>query len=99
MAGRAIRNPNQTESVVTDAGEGISWSAHNRRPSILKQATELYEQGLTVRQVAGTLRISKTEAGRLRLRASDTGLLSSAVVEKPAMNGRRSTSMEARIIE
>lgn len=59
----------------TDAGDGIRWIAHDRRPSILKQASELFGEGLSVRQVAGALSISKTEAGRLRLRAADGGLL------------------------
>jgi hypothetical protein len=39
------------------------------------QAAQLFKDGLSVREVAGTLRISKTEAGRLRLRAVADGLL------------------------
>ena len=43
---------------------------------MLKRATELFAEGLTVREVAATLRISKGEAGRLRLRALADGILS-----------------------
>lgn len=43
---------------------------------MLKRATELFAEGLTVREVATTLRISKSEAGRLRLRALADGILS-----------------------
>ena len=50
--------------------DGLRWSAYDLRPPILKQATELFRDGHTVRQVAAALRVSKTEAGRLRLRAS-----------------------------
>ena len=57
---------------------------------MLKRATELFAEGLTVREVAATLRISKSEAGRLRLRALDAGLLGS--VEAP-MNGHDSVSL------
>jgi len=42
---------------------------------LLNQAAELFSEGMTVREVAATLRISKSEAGRLRLRASGDGLL------------------------
>ena len=35
----------------------------------LQRAAELFEAGLTVREVAANLRISKSEAGRLRLQA------------------------------
>ncbi len=62
------------ESFVASEREGARWSAHDLRPPIFKQAAELFREGLTVREVAVALRISKTEAGRLRLRASDEGL-------------------------
>lgn len=63
------------ETVVTDAGEVGRWSAHDLRPPIFEQAAELYGQGLSVRQVAASLGISKSEAGRLRLKAMDSGLI------------------------
>jgi hypothetical protein len=46
------------------------------KPPLLLQAAELFAEGLTVREVAATLRISKSEAGRLRLRALAEGLVS-----------------------
>ena len=42
---------------------------------MLNQAAELFSEGMTVREVAATLRISKSEAGRLRIRALEDGLL------------------------
>ena len=42
---------------------------------ILKRAAALFAYAMTVREVAATLRISKSEAGRLRARALDDGLL------------------------
>jgi hypothetical protein len=38
---------------------------------MLMRAAELFGEGLTVREVAATLRISKSEAGRLRIRAME----------------------------
>jgi hypothetical protein len=40
------------------------------------RAAELFSEGMTVREVATLLRISKSEAGRLRIRAIEDGLLS-----------------------
>ena len=54
------------ESFVADGCDGIRWSIADLIPPILKQATELFLDGPTVREVAATLRISKCEAGRLR---------------------------------
>jgi transposase-like protein len=42
---------------------------------MLMQAAELFREGMSVWQVAATLRISKSEAGRLRLRALTDGIL------------------------
>jgi hypothetical protein len=63
------------ESFVTDQGEGVRWSSRERSPPVLKQVAELFQDGLTVREVAAALKMSKTEAGRLRLRAMGEGLL------------------------
>jgi putative DNA primase/helicase len=63
------------EMITVDGKESIRWSAHDLRPPILMQAAELFRDGLSVREVAASLRISKSESGRLRLRASDDGLL------------------------
>jgi putative DNA primase/helicase len=59
------------ELVSADETDGVRWSDCDLRPPVLKQAAVLFQDGLTVREVASTLRISKTEAGRLRLRAAD----------------------------
>jgi len=71
----AISFEAKLESFVAEDRDGVRWSAHDLRPPIFKQAAELFREGFTVREVAATLRISKTEAGRIRLRASDEGLL------------------------
>jgi putative DNA primase/helicase len=63
------------ESFVADGWEGNRWSSRDLVPPILKRAAALFTEGLTVRDVAATLRISKTEAGRLRVQALDDGLL------------------------
>ena len=46
-----------------------------RRRPLLTEAASLFEDGQTVREVAAVLRISKSEAGRLRQRAVEEGLL------------------------
>jgi putative DNA primase/helicase len=58
-----------------DGHERIRWSARDLTPPLLKRAAEQFGEGLTVREVAAILRISKSEAGRLRTRAVDDGLL------------------------
>ncbi len=66
------------ECFVTDQDEGVRWSSRERCPPVLKQVAELFHDGLTVREVAAALKMSKTEAGRLRLRALGEGLLAAA---------------------
>jgi putative DNA primase/helicase len=56
------------ESHLAANGEQVRWSAHTLRPPLLQQAAGLFEDGMSVREVAAMLRISKTEAGRMRLR-------------------------------
>jgi putative DNA primase/helicase len=63
------------ESFVADGREGNRWCSRDLIPPILKRAAALFADGLTVREVAATLRISKTEAGRLRMQVLDDGLL------------------------
>jgi putative DNA primase/helicase len=76
-------------SVAADGQEGIRWSSRDLTPPILKRATELFADGLTVREVATTLWISKSEAGRLRLRALEEGLL--APEHGSELNGEKIT--------
>jgi putative DNA primase/helicase len=60
------------EPFAANGQEGIRWSSCDLTPPILKRAAELFADGLTVREVAASFRISKSEAGRLRLRALTT---------------------------
>ena len=70
------------ESIVDDGRDGIRWSSCDLKPPMLMQAAELFSEGMTVRQVASILRISKSEAGRLRLHALTDGILSSNGAER-----------------
>jgi putative DNA primase/helicase len=63
------------ESLNMDGQGSIRWSASELKHPLLMHAAELFTDGLTVREVAASLRISKSEAGRLRLRALADGLL------------------------
>jgi putative DNA primase/helicase len=64
------------EAWVENVGDGIRWSSSDLKPPLLMQAAELFADGKTVREVASALRISKSEAGRIRQRALAEGLLS-----------------------
>jgi putative DNA primase/helicase len=63
------------EACVENVGNGIRWQSSDLKPPLLMQAAELIGEGMTVREVASALRISKSEAGRLRQRAMADGLL------------------------
>ena len=54
---------------------GIGWVSRDPTPPLLGEAAALFEDGQTVREVAAVLRISKSEAGRLRQRAVEEGLV------------------------
>jgi putative DNA primase/helicase len=58
-----------------DGRSGIAWASRELTPPLLGEAATLFENGQTVREVAVILRISKSEAGRLRQRAVEEGLL------------------------
>jgi putative DNA primase/helicase len=64
------------EAKVESVESGIRWSSWDLKPPMLMQAAELFADGLTIREVASILHISKSEAGRLRLRALAEGLVS-----------------------
>jgi AAA domain len=64
------------ESFTADGRDGIRWCSRDLIPPILKRAAALFADGLTVREVAAILGVSKSEAGRLRIQALDDGLLS-----------------------
>jgi putative DNA primase/helicase len=77
------------EARVENVGNGILWTSTDLKPPLLTQAAELFGEGRTVREVASALRISKSEAGRLRLRALEEGLL--APEHGPEVNGGKVT--------
>ena len=62
-------------SFLADEREGIRWADRDLTPPLFRRAAEQFGEGLTVREVATSLKISKSEAGRLRLRALDGALL------------------------
>jgi putative DNA primase/helicase len=82
------------ESFPGESIDGLRWSARDLRPPMLEQAAELFKNGHTVRQVAAALRVSKTEAGRLRLRASDS-IEPGASPGGAAINGHGSMALES----
>ena len=67
----------RVESFVSSRFEGIRWLSCEITPPLLKRASELFKDGFTVREVAAALRISKSEAGRLRIKAFEESLLCS----------------------
>src|SRR5439155_779546 len=66
------------ETSDVDGQQSIRWAWSDLKPPMLMRAAELFSEGMTVREVAATLRISKSEAGRLRIRAIEDGLVSTA---------------------
>ena len=84
------------ESFVADARNGVRWLAHDLSPPVFNQAAELFRKGLTVREVAAVLHISKTEAGRLRLRVMNEELfVTGNGAGRAATNGHDRISLEA----
>ena len=63
------------ETLDADGRTSIRWTCCDLKPPMLMRAAELFGDGSAVREVAATLRISKSEAGRLRIRACEDGLL------------------------
>ena len=66
------------ETLDADGQQRIRWSSSDLKPPMLMRAAELFGEGMTIREVAAVLKISKSEAGRLRIRAIKDGLLSPA---------------------
>ena len=92
----AIAFEAKLESFGGDGSDSVRWSAHDQRPPTFKRAAELFQEGFTVREVAATLHISKSEAGRIRLRATDEGLLATGDgADGPSTNGHDPISLEA----
>jgi putative DNA primase/helicase len=63
------------ESFNANGQEALRWSCRDLAPPLLPKAADLFDSGMTVRQVAAALQISKSEAGRLRLKAIEGGLI------------------------
>jgi putative DNA primase/helicase len=64
------------EAFVSESGRaGIRWVARDLKPPVLYRAAELFRDGHTVRQVADLLGVSRSEAGRLRIRAAADGII------------------------
>jgi putative DNA primase/helicase len=72
------------QSFMDDGRPGLRWLSRNLKPDALRRAAELFEAGQTVRQVATMLGISKSEAGRLRQRSIDDGLVPISISESEA---------------
>ena len=53
----------------------VRWVTRDLEPPLVQQAADLFRAGLTVREVAGILGISRSEAGRQRQKAEAAGLL------------------------
>ena len=90
-----LRSKRDSAQFRQDETDGVRWWDCDLRPPVLKQAAALFQDGLSVREVAAILQISKTEAGRLRLRALDAGMLVSGIAggspkhgEAPTMRSR-----------
>ncbi len=66
------------EAELEPLGEGgIRWTNHDLKAPLVDQAAELFQSGMTVREVGVMLGVSKSEAGRLRL----------LTMERPAEHG------------
>jgi putative DNA primase/helicase len=64
------------EAFVSESGRaGIRWVVRDLKPPVLHRAAELFRAGHTVRRVADLLGVSRSEAGRLRIRATADGIL------------------------
>ena len=64
------------EAFVSESGgAGVRWVARDLKPPVLHRAAELFRDGHTVRQVADLLGVSRSEAGRLRLKAAADGII------------------------
>jgi transposase len=58
-----------------DGGGEASWNVSEAKDETLERAAALYEDGASIRGVAGELGIPKTNAERLKRKAQKTGLL------------------------
>jgi putative DNA primase/helicase len=54
---------------------GLRWEARDLKPGYLDEAVALFRSGASVRAVAAQLGMTKSTAGRLRLKAQEEGML------------------------
>jgi putative DNA primase/helicase len=85
VAGEGVRPfEASVEAFVTESGTaGVRWMANDIEPPTLHRAATLFDAGMSVREVAAMLQISRSEAGRLRLRAIAEGLFEPDGDEQP----------------
>jgi len=84
------------ESFNIEAGSyGVRWLAQDLRPPVLQQAAALFQAGMTVRQVAAMLEISRSEADRLQLAAVLKGLFQGGGEDRKRGGGTRPGSARA----
>ena len=69
------------QSLMDEGPPGLRWISRDLKADARKRAAELFEAGQTVRQVATTLGISKSEAGRLRQQSIDDGMVPISMAE------------------
>jgi len=69
--------PFEARLASTGDGRGLTWVASDLKPSHTDEAIALFRRGLSVRGVAVRLGMTKSTAGRLRLKAQEEGLLDS----------------------
>jgi putative DNA primase/helicase len=86
----------KVDTVTVNDQDGIRWTCCDLKPPLLSRAAELFAEGMTVREVAAILRISKSEAGRLRIRALEDGLLSPGTM---ALNSSMHSQLFSDIVE
>jgi AAA domain-containing protein len=79
-----------------DGSTGIRWETRDLEPPLAQQAADAFRSGLSVREVAAVLGISRSEAGRQRQKAIAEGLFTPSEEEpedEPAPNHEGSQSV------
>jgi putative DNA primase/helicase len=69
--------PFEASLASTGDGRGLTWVATDLKPNNLDEAIALFRSGISVREVAARLGMTKSTAGRLRQKAQEDGLLDS----------------------
>ena len=88
--------PLSTPFAKEDGSTGIRWETRDLEPPLAQQAADAFRSGLSVREVAAVLGISRSEAGRQRQKAIAEGLFTPSEEEpedEPAPNHEGSQSV------